>query len=229
MARRNTGARLPEGTFLTDFASVERVRAALGSDAAIQAEYSRQRSIIRKRVERMAAAGETYNRLFKTFGNMEQALPTVKNLTTEQMAKLLGATSRAIAGGYQNTMRSIRESRKSTANALRKQAEAAGDTALAEALTKDPTPAQMEKIHRLMGMVERTLGKKLVDTNELLEDATRIVMTSKSKTSLLTMASQLMANQGFDEMEDLAALKDRFTARGTVRVSWSRAHGKRGK
>lgn len=229
MARRNTGARLPEGTFLTDFASSERVRAALGSDAAIQAEYSRQRSIIRKRVERLAAAGETYNRLYKTFGNLEQALPTVKNLTTEQMAKLLGATSRAIAGGYQNTLRAIRESRRSTSNALRKQAEAEGDIALAEALARDPTPAQMEKIYRLMGMVERTLGKKMVDTNELLEDATKIVMSSRSKTSLLTMASQLMANQGFDELEDLAALKDRFTARGTVRVSWSRAHGKRGK
>lgn len=229
MARRNTGARLPEGTFLTDYSSPERVRQTLGSDSAIQAEYSRQRSIIRKRVERMAAAGEVYNRLYKTFGNLVEDLPAVKNLTTEQMAKLLGATSRAIAGGYQNTLRDIKAARSEAVSVMRQRAEQENDTELVEALSKEPTPAQMARIHTIMGMVQRTLGRKMVDSNELQEDATKIVMTSKSKTSLLTLASQVMAAQGYDDMDDLMAMKDRFTARGTTRVSWAKAHKARGK
>lgn len=229
MARRNTGARLPEGTFLTDFSSPERVLKILGSESAIQAEYSRQRSIIRKRIERMAAAGEVYNRLFKTFGNLAEDLPAVKNLTTEQMAKLLGATSRAIAGGYQNTLKEIRSARKEVVSVMRQRAEQEDDSELAEALSKDPTPAQMARIHTIMGMVQRTLGRKMADSNELLEDATKMVMTSKSKTSLLTLASQVMAAQGYDDMDDLMAMKDRFTAKGTTRVSWAKAHKARGK
>ena len=229
MARRNTGARLPEGTFLTDFSSPERVRQTLGSAAAIQAEYSRQRSIIRKRVERMAAAGEVYNRLYKTFGNLAEDLPAVKNLTTEQMAKLLGATSRAIAGGYQNTLKEIRSARKEAVSVMRQRAEEEDDSELAAALSKEPTPAQMARIHTIMGMVQRTLGRKMVDSNELLEDATKMVMTSKSKTSLLTLASQVMAAQGYDDMDDLMAMKDHFTAKGTTRVSWAKAHKARGK
>lgn len=229
MARRNTGARLPEGTFLTDYSSPERVRKTLGSDSAIQAEYSRQRSIIRKRIERMAAAGEVYNRLFKTFGNLAEDLPVVKNLTTEQMAKLLGATSRALAGGYQNTLKAIRAARKEAVSVMRQRAEEEDDTELAAALSKEPSPAQMARIHTIMGMVQRTLGRKMVDSNELLEDATKMVMTSKSKTSLLTLASQVMAAQGYDDMDDLMAMKDRFTARGTTRVSWAKAHKARGK
>jgi hypothetical protein len=228
MARRK-GASLPAGLSITDFASPARVLHALGSPSAIQAEYSRQRSIIRKRIERMAAAGETANKFYNLFGNLREALPQVKNLTTEQMSKLLASTSRAIAGGYQATLSEVRKSRHDVAAALRLEAEQEGDTQLAEVLAKDPSPQQMDKIRRLMGMIQKTVGRKTLDSGDTMRMATLVVMTSKSKTSLLTMGAKVMQLLGVDDADNLEALKDRFTAAGTTRVAWSRVHGSRGR
>ena len=228
MARRK-GASLPAGLSITDFASPARVLNALGSPATIRAEYSRQRSIIRKRVERMAAAGETANKFYNLFGNIQKDLPRVKDLTIEQMSKLLASTSRAIAGGYQATLTEVRATRRDITAALRMEAELGGDTALAAALEKDPTPQQMERINRLMGMIQKTVGRKTMDSNELRQSATLAVMTSKSKTSLLRLGGQIMQRMGLDDADNLEGLKDRFTAAGTTRVAWSRVHGSRGR
>lgn len=229
MARRNTGARLPDGTFVTDFSSVEKVMETLKTPAAVSKEYSRQRSIIRKRVERLGAAGEVYNRLYETFGNVAESMPDARSLTTEQQAKLLGAMSRAIAGGYQNTLREIRKSRREVLGAVRAQAEKAKDKELADFLSKEPTPAQMSRIYAVADMVRKTIGAKTVGSGELFEKITEMVMVSTSKESLLTMAAQIIANSGMATVENLSNLKARFTKRGTERVAWKKAHKKRGK
>ena len=87
---------------------------------------------------------------------------------------------------------------------------------------------QLRKIQKLMGMTQFVLGKAR-DSGELLEMVTDTVRQGGSKRNLLSMAAEILNAYGAAEPEDLEGLKSRFTAKGTMRVSWAKAHGKRGK
>lgn len=233
MAKRQ-GATLARGTTFLDYASPARILAAFENDMRkIRAEYSRQRSIIRKRVERMEKAGEIYNPYYERFGrNRELSLPTVKTLSDADLLLMLSSTARGIAGGYQATVSEIRESRADTLGALKAQAEAAGDEDLAEALAKGLSAKQLAQVGRIMGMIKRVVGKT-EDSNTVRETAMRVVLGKRKGESLLGMAARTMDLLGVGEDEEgntgnLEALKERYTQKGTVRVSWKKAHSKRG-
>ena len=221
MARRTSkSAGLPEGLTLLDFSSAAAIKRALGSDRAIRAEYSRQRSIVRKRMERMAAAGETSNRAFQRFGDIRTALPTARELSTTQMLEILQRTSQELAGGKVST---LREARKSKRNKARSFNEAAKATGMDHPLTDN----QIERISRLMGMVQTVLGKKAYDSGGQQEEATALVTApGGSKRSLLSMAAEMLSRYDAD-IEDMEKVKERFTSKGTLRVSWTKARKKR--
>lgn len=235
MARRSNAARLPEGMTLLDFASPAAImRAFEGDERRIRAEYSRQRSIVRKRVERMAQAGETENFVFRKYGDLKTALPTADQLTTQQMLSILTNTGSTLAGGYQSTLRDIKKRRKTLRKTIEEQQERRGKKSGAGAEGGEDvddgsalTDAQLIKVQKLMGMTQFALGKAM-DSDEVLEKATEIVKKGGKQSNLLKMAAEILAH--FDaDIEDLEGLKQRFTAKGTTRVSWSKAHRKRGK
>lgn len=243
MARRSNAARLPEGTTLLDFATPGAIlRAFEGDERRIRAEYSRQRSIVRKRIERMAAAGETENFVYRKYGDLRSALPTADKLSTRQMLDILTSTASTIGGGYQSTLRDIKQRRQRLRKTIEEQEQKEG--AKAKTRTKGKrttddesgdegdggklTDAQLRKIQKLMGMTQFVLGKAR-DSGELLEMVTDTVRRGGSKRNLLSMAAEILNAYGAAEPEDLEGLKSRFTAKGTMRVSWAKAHGKRGK
>lgn len=239
MARRSNAAKLPEGMTLLDFASPAAImRAFQGDEKRIRAEYSRQRSIVRKRVERMAAAGETDNFVFRKYGDLKQALPTADQLSTRQMMEILTNTGSTIAGGYQSTLSDIRQRRrklrKTIEEAQEKQRGKAKGKKGAAAAGEDGgddgealTDAQVKKIQQLMGMTQFVLGKAQ-DSDTILEEATKIVKRGGKQRNLLTMAAEILTR--FDaDVEDLEGLRSRFTAKGTTRVSWAKVHKGRGK
>lgn len=241
MARRSNAARLPEGTTLLDFATPGAImRAFEGDERRIRAEYSRQRSIVRKRVERMAAAGETENFVFRKYGDLRSALPTADKLSTRQMLDILTSTASTIGGGYQSTLRDIKQRRQRLRKTIEEQqkGEAKAKTRRKGKATAEDeedegdggklTDAQLRKIQKLMGMTQFVLGKAR-DSGELLEMVTDTVRRGGSKRNLLSMAAEILNAYGAAEPEDLEGLKSRFTAKGTTRVAWSKAHGKRGK
>lgn len=233
MAKRQ-GATLARGTTFLDYASPAKILAAFENDMRkIRAEYSRQRSIIRKRVERMEKAGEIYNPYYERYGrNRDLALPTVKNLSDADLLLMLSSTARGISGGYQATVSEIRESRADTLGALKAQAEAAGDEDLAEALSKGLSAKQLSQVGRIMGMIKRVVGKT-EDSDTVRQFAMRVVLGKRKGESLLSMAARTMDLLGVGDDEEgspsnLEALKERYTTKGTVRVSWKKAHSKRG-
>ena len=237
MARRSNAAKLPEGMTLLDFASPAAImRAFQGDERRIRAEYSRQRSIIRKRIERMKAAGETDNFVYRKYGDIKNDLPTADQLSTRQMMEILTNTGSTIAGGYQSTLSDIRQRRRrlrKTIEEAQERGKAKGKRGAAvagedggddgEALTD----AQVKKIQQLMGMTQFVLGKAQ-DSDTILEEATKIVKRGGKQRNLLTMAAEILTR--FDaDVEDLEGLRSRFTAKGTTRVSWAKAHKGRGK
>lgn len=237
MARRSNAAKLPEGMTLLDFASPAAImRAFQGDERRIRAEYSRQRSIIRKRIERMKAAGETDNFVYRKYGDIKNDLPTADQLSTRQMMEILTNTGSTIAGGYQSTLSDIRQRRRrlrKTIEEAQERGKAKGKSGAAvagedggddgEALTD----AQVKKIQQLMGMTQFVLGKAQ-DSDTILEEATKIVKRGGKQRNLLTMAAEILTR--FDaDVEDLEGLRSRFTAKGTTRVSWAKAHKGRGK
>ena len=244
MARRSNAARLPEGTTLLDFATPGAIlRAFEGDERRIRAEYSRQRSIVRKRIERMAAAGETENFVYRKYGDLKSALPTADRLSTRQMLDILTSTASTIGGGYQSTLRDIKKRRQRLRKTIEEQEQKGeakvktrgkGKKATAEDESADEgdggklSDAQLRKIQKLMGMTQFVLGKAR-DSGELLEMVTDTVRRGGGKRNLLSMAAEILNAYGAAETEDLEGLKSRFTAKGTTRVSWAKAHGKRGK
>lgn len=223
-------AGLKSGTTLTDYASGSRIEKAFGGSMKdIRAEYSRQRSIIRKRVERMESAGETYNKFYGIFGD-RSVIPSAKGLTDAQVLKHLSMTAQAIGGGYVSTVSEIRERREELRERMLEQAEEYGDEELAEALKKPLTPRQYGRIGRVMGMIRHAIGQ-YVGSDEVFQEATKVVLQDDGKTSLLTLANKVMNNTMGEEnvtVEQLSAMKERYTAKGTTRVSYAKAHRKRG-
>ena len=220
-------ARLAPGTTIVDYSSPGRIRAAFGSEKAIREEYSRLRSITRKRVERLEKAGETHNWLYRTFGDLKTALPSSRGLSTGEMMTRMAAAARAVGGGYQSTLREIKEARREQASALAVEAEESGDTELAELLRKNPTSAQWDRINRVMGMIRKTVGKS-ISSDDVQMAAIKEVLSSKSKRSLLSIAASVINDLDMGDENSLEALKAQFTTKGTTRISWKQSHGKKG-
>ena len=186
----------------------------------------------------MKAAGETDNFIFRKYGDLKQALPTAKQLTTRQMMEILTNTGSTIAGGYQSTLSDIRQRRrklkKTIEEAQKQQREKSKGKKGAAAVDEDGgdegealTDAQVKKVQQLMGMTQFALGKAQ-DSDTILEEATKIVKRGGKQRNLLTMAAEILSR--FDaDVEDLEGLRSRFTAKGTTRVSWAKAHKGRGK
>lgn len=224
MARR-TGARLPEGTTVVDFRSPASILEALGSDAAIRKEYSRQRSIIRKRIERMAQAGETANQFYQRFGDLKRALPTAKGMSTQEMAQRMAAMARAIGGGYQSTLTEVKEARKSAMERVRQEAEEAGDDMTASFLSKELTPKQAEKVGRVWNIIRGVMGKsigKVIGSSGIDVKIHETVIDGRGQ-SVLSMAAQVLSDYDAD-ISTLETLRDRFTQTGKTRVAWAKAH-----
>ncbi len=223
-------AGLKSGTTLTDYASGSRIEKAFGGSMKdIRAEYSRQRSIIRKRVERMEEAGETYNKFYGIFGD-RSAIPSAKGLTDAQVLKHLSMTAQAIGGGYVSTVSEIRERREELRERMQDQAEEYGDTELAEMLKRPLTPSQYARAGRLMGMIRQALGKYL-GSDDTYQESLKVILKDDGKTSLLTLANRVLNNVLGEEnvsVEYLEKMKEKYTAKGTVRVSYAKAHRKRG-
>ena len=223
---------LAPGTTLLDYASGAKIRAAFNDDmAAIRREHSRQRSIIRKRIERMEKAGETYSAFYRIYSDRETGIPSTKTVTDSQVLESLSMFAQGLGGGYVSTLSEVRERRKELQESIMEQAEEMGDTELAELLKKPLTPRQYGRIGRVMGMIRSTMGK-YVGSDEVYQEAMKVVLKDDGKTSLLTLANKVMVNQWGAEnitTEMLESMKDKYTARGTIRVSYKRAHGKRGK
>lgn len=227
MAQQRGKSRLAPGKEITDYASYARIKSAFGSDSAIMSEYSRQRSIIRKRLERMEAAGEKDNWLYKTFGNMKEDLPTAVGMDVREAASRLASTSRALSGYGNTTLSEIRRSREEAKKNMIKEAEDAEDESFADAV-RDMSDAQYRNMTRIMGMVQRVVGAKNLTSDELRQVAAKIVFNRKDE-SLLTLAGKALKQMGFDELGNLEKLKAMFTQKGRVRVAWKKAHSKRGK
>ena len=227
MARRS-GAKLPKGTTVVDFRSEAAILAKLGSEAKLRAEYSRQRSIIRKRIERMKEAGETTNQFYQRFGDLKRALPTAKGLSTSEMAKRMAATARAIGGGYQATLTEVKTSRKAAMERVRREAEDVGDLETADFLSKELTPKQAEKVGKVWAIVRAVMGKSIGKTLGSGDTDVKIhQVVIEGGQSVLGMASQVLTD--FDaDIATLETIKERFTQTGKTRVAWAKAH-RRGK
>ena len=226
MAAKRTKSRLAPGTSITDYASASRIRSAFGSEKAIREEYSRQRSIIRKRIERMSAAGETSNWLYNTFGDLQTAMPSSKGLSTETMMQIMASSSRALSGAYQSTLTDVVASRKDTIEAMKTAAEEAGDDEFAALLDRGVSAAQWKRVTTAMGMIQRITGRN-IDSETTMRSITEAVLTSKSKRSVLSIASQVINDLGLGDVDAIEKLSERFTASGSTRVSWSKAHKQR--
>ena len=230
MAQRKY-AGLSRGSFM-DYSTPERIRNLYDNDMSeIRKEASRVRSIIRKRVERMEAAGEVHNRTFEMFGDIRKH--SIRDMSDADVLDFMGRMARNVAGGYQSTLSQIQQSQRDWQETLRSEAEENGDDELAKALSKRITPAQWEKIKRTMGMVQKVVGKQY-DSNTILEKALKIILgKGRNNESLLTKATRVIQSLGLDDDSDgisrLEAMKSQYTAKGTIRVSWAKAHGKRGK
>ena len=223
------GATLATGTTLPDYASQERIQRAFGGDmAAIRREYSRQRSIIRKRVERLEAAGETYNQYYKKYANLDEVLPSARGLSDQELMQAMARSAHGIGAGMQSTVSEIRAAREEQIEGLRAEAESMGDEDLAEALEKGLSAKQLDNVNRLMGMIQKVVGRH-DNSDTVRQEATKAVLSGDRKESLLAKAARVINDLGLgsNSQDALADLKQVYTVRGTVRVSYKRSHGRR--
>lgn len=231
MARRQASRLLP-GTTLADYSSPARIRSALGTESAIRAEYSRQRSIIRKRVERLAKAGETSNAFYQRFGNLAEALPTAKGMSTKDMMQRMAASARALSGAYTSTLKGILQQRKEMSERIAKQARERGDIQTADFLESGKLTGRQEmKIKRVWKIVRAVAGKSIgyaLGSGDIDDQIAEAVTGGGSKQSALSIASQILTAMDADT-QDLERAKKQFTKEGKVRVAWTREQRKKGK
>ena len=218
---------------VTDYASPSRILSLFNHDMkAVRAEYSRQRSIIRKRVERMEAAGEISSSFYQNFG--KNRLKPVKELSDREILMQLTRTASALAGGRKSSLQQIRDARKAAQADLLMEAKKAGDTELAKMLEKPMTDKQYRDALTIMHLVY-TVASEAYD-HSAWRESVKLVLNKKKGDTLLSMAASILSSMDFDEDEEgqggmkaMEELKSRFTSRGKTRVSWSKAHGRRGR
>ena len=181
---------LPRGMSLVDFASPAKIRHAFGDNMSkIRAEYSRQRSIIRKRLERMEKAGETYNWLYRQFADMDRDLPSLKGLSDAEVMRQLTRTSMALSGAYHSTVKEIREARLNEQRALYEEAKLHGDIAMMMELDRGISASDWDRINQLTDILRNITGKT-VGSGDTRQAATKAVLGSDRKESLLTLAKR---------------------------------------
>ena len=221
---------LREGTIPSDYRSLRSQVTTLGTESALRAEYSRLRSIVRKRIERMEQAGETTNRFYEKFGNLAEALPTAKGRDTRDLSMRLSVLAKALGGGYTGTVKEIKEERKRQAERFAQAAEDSGDEETAEYFrdAKNITKSQWDKIHRMMGIVWQFAGRS-ISSKEVEAVAAKTVLSSKGqKKSVLQMAAEVMRDLGLDDVANLEDIQQRYKKDGRLRASWKKARNKRG-
>lgn len=229
MATSRRGATLAPGTTLPDYSSQERIKRAFNDDmAAIRREYSRQRSIIRKRVERLEAAGETHNVFYNKYSKLDKVLPSARGLSDQELMQAMARSAHGIGAGMLSTVSEVRASREEQIGGLKAEADYYDDAELVERLEKGISAAQLEQMQRIMGMIQKVVGA-IDDSNRLRQEATKTVLFGDERLSILSKAAQVINNLGLgDENEDaIAELKKIYTLKGTVRVSYKKAHSKR--
>lgn len=224
MARSKS--RLATGLTIIDYSTPAKIYASFGTERAIRQEYTRQRDIMRKRVYRLESAGERDNWVYNVFGDFKSAMPEAKTLSTDEMMHILAASSRVLSGAYQSTLRDIKASRQEQVEAMRAEAEAEGDEETAEALAKGLSSSQFAKLNRVTGMIERIVGRN-IDTKEVRRNIVNTIVQAGSKRSLLSIAAQVINELVLGDDDSLEKLGAQFTAKGTTRVSWAKAHSNR--
>lgn len=219
---------------VTDYASPSRILNLFGNNMKeIRAEYSRQRSIIRKRVERMEAAGETTSQFYKAFG--VNRLKPVAQLSDREILMQLTRTASALASGRRSSLQQIRDARKAAQADLLMEAKKEGDTELAQLLSKPMTDKQYRDALTVMHLVYSVVGDAYQSSS--WRESVKLVLNKKKGDTLLSMASSVLSSMdwdGEDQEGGMASIKAmeqlhaRYTSRGKTRVSWSKARNKRG-
>ena len=223
MARRGQrAARLPEGMTVIEFASPARIMAAFeGNEQAIRAEYSRQRSIIRKRIERMKAAKETYNATYAKFGDLKSALPSARGMSTMEMMKRMSGMASNIAGTFESTLSQIKQSRADVEANLIAGARSAGDTKFAEALEAGGlTPIKYERMKRVMGMIRAVMPDAYPET--AWDTVQSEVAKTSNKKSLIDIAGNVLRKLGFEA--DTVTIGNKYTAQGKLNTVYRSEH-----
>lgn len=218
---------------LVDYASQDRILKAYDNNMkAIREDASRYRNIIRKRLDRMEAAGETTNPYYNYYKDRETKLGTVRGMSDEEVMRILPTWAAGVSGAYQDTLTAVKQARADLVESWRLYAEEEGDEDLADLLS-NPTPEQMAAIGKLMGMITYAVGVKgkLLDSATVYQEAMKAVLGNK-KGSLLTKAANIINNMGLDDSEDasgLSKMKEKYSWQGGVKVSYQKSHKKRGK
>ena len=233
MERKNRN-RLNPTKSLIDYANPTRILKAYDNDIkAIREDYSRYRSIIRKRLDRMEQAGETYNPYYNYYKDRDESLPSARGLSDTKLMKRMASLAAGVSGAYQDTVSEIRASRADALTAWKGVAEAENDEELASYLD-EITPEQLAEIGRIMGMITFAVGVKgkLLDSSGVYQEAMKAVLNQKNTKSLLSKAANIINDMGLDDSDDTSALekmKTKYNWHGEVKVSYKKAHQKRGK
>lgn len=232
MAKR-TGARLAEGTTITDYSNPTRILRTFNNDMrAIRAEYSRQRSIIRKRLDRLEKAGEVYNKFYQYYGKDRNVqIPSLKGLSDSDVLDMLSRTAGGIGRGFQSTVKEVREARKEVFAQLELEAEESGDTAFAQQMKEGLTASQYSKVGYIMRMINKVVGR-LNSSDEAYQKAMKYVVNSSDpKESLLSKAGRIIKEMGLDPDDTIVKLEDlknTFKNNGQYRANYLKSRGKRG-
>lgn len=220
MARSKSA--LKEGMTQMDFSSMKRIRAAFDNDEkAIRAEYGRMKDIINKRVDRLAAAGETRNNFYRIFGR--NPLPSAREMSTKEIMLKMAPMARALSGSYASSLREIKSSRQEAKERLAQSARKAGDEEAAEEL-EDLSDADYEKIKIIMGMLDNVVRKNL--TSKETEDAAYAALRKRKKgDSIKDMAKQALNELDLtpkQKREALHSIDFRWTEKGRTKVNWKK-------
>lgn len=111
-------AGLAKNKLITDYSTdLSKMVKTFGSEQAVADEYSRMRSILRKRAERMAKAGETDNAFYRHWGDVHTAMPTVKELRSQpggmsDMTRLMAKMAKTLQSPYASTVADLRKRRR---------------------------------------------------------------------------------------------------------------------
>lgn len=226
---------LAKGTQLTDYANPSRIMRAFDGDMSrIRAEYSRQRSIIRKRIERMEAAGEIHNDFYRRFGNMQEAIPSLKGLSNEQVMRAMSGTANALVGGYQTTLKEIRQARQEAFEEFKAQAENAGDKKLVAELNKQGlTSEAYDNIKTLMGYMQNAGVIKFKPSKPVYDAVIKEYYKRKDGESLADVASKVVKKLRLRVSDDqrveiMEKIQRGANTAGGKTVSFDKARKKRG-
>ena len=228
----NPKSRLAPGTTLPDYSTPSRILAAFGGDMSkVRAEYSRQRSIVRKRLDRMEAAGETYNKFYEYYKDRNNMIPSARSLSDHDLMDAMRRTAMALSGGFKGTVTEVKESRENVVDDMIAEAEEAEDYEFAEMLRGPVSSKQLAQMGSVMGMIQRVIGRTY-SSDELRQTALKYVLQNPNE-SLLSKASRIMIDLGYGEddgtsLQKLEQLKAMHTEDGHFTVQYKQSRRKRG-